>query len=75
MEDRNRFEKEVKHGQVMGSWEGKRSLYKRERDPELDEILNQRAPEKRKSMPESGEDSVVESSVILNGVSRASRCN
>ena len=35
MEDRNRFEKEIKHGQVMGSWEGKRGLYKRERDPEL----------------------------------------
>jgi len=35
MEDRNQFEKEIKHGQVIGSWEGKRSLYKRERDPEL----------------------------------------
>jgi len=65
MEDRNRFEKEIKHGQVMGSWEGKRSLYKRERDPELDEILDQRPPKKRKSMPESGEDSVVESSIIF----------
>jgi len=27
MEDRNQFEKEIKHGQVIGSWEGKRSLY------------------------------------------------
>lgn len=65
MEDRNRFEKEVKHGQIMGSWEGKRALYKRGRDPEHDEILDRRPPKKRKSMPESGEDSVMEGSVIF----------
>ena len=65
MEDRNRFEKEIKHGQVMGSWEGKRALYKRGRDPEHDEILDRRPPKKRKSMPESGEDSVMEGSVIF----------
>lgn len=65
MEDRNRFEKEIKHGQVMGTWEGKRALYKRGRDPEHDEILDRRPPKKRKSMPESGEDSVVEGTVIF----------
>ena len=65
MEDRNRFEKEIKHGQVMGTWEGKRALYKRGRDPEHDEILDRRPPKKRKSMPESGEDSVMEGSVIF----------
>jgi hypothetical protein len=65
MEDRNRFEKEIKHGQVMGSWEGKRALYKRGRDPELDEILDRRPPKRRKSVPESGEDSVMEGSVIF----------
>ena len=65
MEDRNRFEKEIKHGQVMGTWEGKRALYKRGRDPEHDEILDRRPPKKRKSMPESGEDSVLEGSVIF----------
>jgi mediator of DNA damage checkpoint protein 1 len=65
MEDRNRFEKEIKHGQVMGSWEGKRALYKRGRDPELEEVLDRRPPKKRKSMPESGEDSIVEGSVIF----------
>jgi hypothetical protein len=65
MEDRNRFEKEIKHGQVMGTWEGKRALYKRGRDPEHDEILDRRPIKKRKSMPESGDDSVVEGSVIF----------
>ena len=65
MEDRNLFEKEIKHGQVMGSWEGKRALYKRGRDPEHDEILDRRPPKKRKSMPESGDDSVMEGSVIF----------
>jgi len=65
MEDRNRFEKEIKHGQVMGTWEGKRALYKRGRDPAQDEILDQRPIKKRKSMPESGEDSVMEGSVIF----------
>jgi len=65
MEDRNWFEREIKHEQVMGSWEGKSSLYKRERDPELDDILDQRPPKKRKSMPESGEESSVESFVIF----------
>ena len=65
MEDRNQFEKEIKHGQIMGSWEGKRALYKRGRDPDLDEVLDRRPSKKRKSMPESVEDSVVEGSVIL----------
>ena len=65
MEDRNRFEKEIKHGQVLGTWGGKRALYKRGRDPEHDEILDRRPPKKRKSMPESGEESVVEGSVVF----------
>ena len=65
MEDRNRYEKEIKHGQVLGTWGGKRALYKRGRDPEHDEILDRRPPKKRKSMPESGEESVVEGSVIF----------
>ena len=65
MEDRNRFEKEVRHGQIMGTWEGKRALYKRGRDPEHDEILDRRPPKKRKSVPESSEDSVVEGSVVF----------
>lgn len=65
MEDRNRFEKEIKHGQVMGTWEGKRALYKRGRDPEHDEILDRRPSKKRKSMAESDEGSVVEGSVIF----------
>ena len=74
MEDRNRFEKEIKHGQLMGTWEGKRALYKRGRDPEHDEILDRRPPKKRKSIPESGEDSVVEGSVIFNGFKRWASC-
>jgi hypothetical protein len=69
MEDRNQFEKEIKHGQLWALGRGRGRYISVDVTQNLDEVLDRRPPKKRKSMPESVEDSVVEGSVILGGVS------